>query len=168
MKTLLLTPWNEPHAILSWRDAVTMKYEETADVVSEYERIVCSPSTTWKVPAVMRLKKLPPVGKRGIKFSRQNVYLRDRYRCQYCGSREVPVKDLTYDHVLPRSKGGKTDWNNIVTCCKTCNSLKGDKTCAQAKMFPRKAPVKPKSLPLQPSIIDIERAPPEWLDYLSN
>ena len=145
-----------------------MRYEETADVVSEYDQEIRSPSVTWKMPAVMRLRRMPSVGKRGIKFSRQNVYLRDHYRCQYCGSDSVPVRELTYDHVNPRCRGGKTDWTNIVTSCKTCNSVKGDKTCEQAKMFPRVKPVKPKHLPFQPTLIDIERAPPEWLDFVSS
>jgi 5-methylcytosine-specific restriction endonuclease McrA len=167
-KVLLLNPWGQPAKIIHWHDAIKMKYEGTADVVSEYEDIdVCSPSIEWKMPAVMRLKKLPKVGKRQIKFSRQNVYIRDRYRCQYCGDDKCPVEFLSYDHVIPRSKGGKTDWTNIVTSCKSCNCRKGDKSCAEAKMFPLKKPVKPKTLPFEPNIVDIERAPKEWLDYIN-
>ncbi len=142
-----------------------LKWEDVADVVSEYETEVCSPSVRWKIPAVMRLRKLPKIGNRQIKFSRQNIYTRDHYKCQYCGQEKSP-EHLTYDHVMPRSKGGKTDWTNIVAACVTCNGKKGDKTCEQANMFPLKKPIKPKTLPFEPSIIDLERAPTEWLDYL--
>ncbi len=165
-RTLLLTPWGSPQKIIPWTDAVKMKYEETADVVSEYDIDICSPSVQWKLPAVMRLKKLPKVGKRQIKFSRQNIYIRDRYRCQYCRRNDIPVEFLTYDHVIPKCKGGKTTWENIVCACKFCNSKKGDMTCEQAQMFPLNKPIKPKTLPFEPNIIDIERAPQEWLDYL--
>lgn len=168
MKTLLLTPWGTATKILPWQDAVKMKYEETADVVSEYDIEICSPSITWKMPAVMRLRKMPPLGKRGIKFSRTNVYLRDGYRCQYCGSDSIPVKDLTYDHCIPRCQGGKTDWRNVTLSCKKCNSKKGGRTCQEANMFPINKPIKPASLPFSPTLIDIERAPEEWLPWLKS
>jgi 5-methylcytosine-specific restriction endonuclease McrA len=166
MRTLLLTPWGTPTKILTWQDAIKMKWEDTADVVSEYEEIVCSPSISWKVPAVMRLRKMPRPKRTGIKFSRQNVYIRDRYTCLYCGSDSFAIRDLTYDHVKPRCRGGKTEWTNIVTSCRWCNSRKGGMTCEQANMFPIRKPVKPTSLPFQPSIVDIERAPAEWIDWL--
>ncbi len=164
-RVLLLTPWETPHNVLTWKDAVTMKWEGTAEVLYEYEEEVCSPSITWKLPAVMRLKELPYVKHRGVKFSRQNIFIRDNYTCQYCGKGFIP-KDLTYDHVLPRTLGGKTDWNNIVSACKICNMRKGSKTCKQFGYHPLNVPVKPKSLPFEPSIIEIEKAPKEWLKYL--
>ena len=166
-KTLLLTPWGSPKDVIHWHDAVKLKWEDTADVVSEYDIEICSPSVTWKVPAVMRLRSLPSYGKRQIKFSKQNVFIRDRYTCQYCGKNNIPVDQLTYDHVTPRSRGGKTDWTNITTACKRCNARKADLTCAQADMYPINKPVKPKTLPFEPSIVDLERAPKEWLDYIN-
>lgn len=165
-KTLLLTSWGAPQKIIHWHDAVKMKYEGTADVVSEYDVDICSPSVHWKLPAVMRLKHLPKTGKRQIKFSRQNIYIRDKYRCQYCGDDKIPVEFLTYDHVIPRCKGGKTTWENITTACRKCNSKKGDQTCKESGMYPLTKPVKPKYLPFEPNIVDIEHAPKEWLDYL--
>ena len=165
-KTLLLTPWGQPHKVIHWHDAVKLKYESTADVVSEYDIEIASPSVVWKAPAVMRLKHLPKVGKRQIKFSKSNVFLRDKHKCQYCGRNDIPVEDLTYDHILPRSKGGKTEWTNITTACKKCNSRKADLTCAQADMYPMNKPVKPKYLPFEPNICDVENAPKEWHEYL--
>lgn len=165
MRTLLLSPWFVPIRVLRWQDAVKMRYEQTADVVAEYSEEIRSPSVVWKVPAVMRLRRMGKQNKRGIRFSRTNVYLRDRYSCQYCGGKFEP-RDLSYDHVVPRSAGGRTDWENIVTACRTCNVRKGSKTCDEAGMFPLNRPVKPKVLPVSGPRIARESVPEEWLPYV--
>ena len=165
-RTLLLSPWYFPLRILRWQDAVKMKYEETVDVVAEYAETVSSPSTTWYIPAVIRLKSLEGSGiKKGIKFSRSNVYQRDKYRCQYCG-RPFSFKNLTYDHVVPKSAGGQRNWTNIVAACRKCNRAKDDKTCDEAGMFPLNRPHRPETLPLSLPDIDPEDVPEEWLAYL--
>ena len=117
-RTLLLSPWYIPLKVLRWQDAVKMRYEGTADVLAEYEDEIASPSVVWKMPAVMRLRRMPMPRKRGLRFSRLNVYQRDGFRCQYCGGK-FPVASLSYDHVVPRSAGGSTTWTNIVTACKS-------------------------------------------------
>jgi 5-methylcytosine-specific restriction endonuclease McrA len=142
-----------------------MRYEGTADVVAEYDDVIASPSVTWKMPAVMRLRKMPSGQKRGVKFSRLNVYQRDRYACQYCGNR-FPVAALSYDHVVPRSAGGQTTWNNIVTSCKTCNSRKANHSCDDVGMWPLRAPTRPRSLPMSGPVIDPRSAPEEWLGFV--
>jgi 5-methylcytosine-specific restriction endonuclease McrA len=87
-RTLLLTPWYIPIQVPHWQDAIKMVYEETVDVVVEYDEDVRSPSVTWKMPAVVRLRKLKrDRTQTSVKFSRVNVYARDGYRCQYCGER---------------------------------------------------------------------------------
>jgi 5-methylcytosine-specific restriction endonuclease McrA len=164
-RTLLLSPWYIPIKVLRWQDAVKMRYEGTAEVVVEYEDEICSPSVTWKMPAVMRLRTMPRAQQRGIKFSRLNVYQRDGYRCQYCGNR-FAVALLSYDHVVPRAAGGRTDWLNIVTACRTCNTRKADKSCDDAGMFPLRDPVRPRSLPLQSPLINASNAPEEWLGFV--
>lgn len=166
-RTLLLTPWYFPIKILRWEDAVKMKYEETIDIVVEYDDEVRSPSVTWKVPAVVRLRKMPRTMKRGIKFSRGNVYQRDRHVCQYCGQRK-PASELSYDHVVPRSAGGRTVWENIVTACRGCNLVKGNLTCDEAGMWPLNVPVRPKTLPLSSPIVDPKTAPDEWSGYVTD
>ena len=97
-------------------------------------------------------------------FTRFNVFLRDRFTCQYCASRD----DLTFDHVIPRSKGGLTTWTNVVAACSACNLKKSDRLPQQAQMFPARAP-------FQPALGDLHRNgrafPPNylhesWLDYL--
>lgn len=142
-----------------------MMWQDLVDVVHEYDEEVSSPSLTWKLPSVIRLKNLPFIKKRGIKFSRQNVFIRDNFTCQYCERAFVP-HDLTYDHIKPKSQGGLTTWENICACCKKCNSKKADRSCKEARMYPANKPVKPKSLPFEPSIFEIEKAPKEWLEYL--
>jgi 5-methylcytosine-specific restriction endonuclease McrA len=164
-RTLLLSPWYVPIKVLRWQDAVKMRYEGTAEVVVEYEDEICSPSVTWKMPAVMRLRGMPKVQKRGVKFSRLNVYQRDGYRCQYCGNR-FPAAMLSYDHVVPRAAGGRTDWLNVVSACKPCNTRKADKSCDDAGMWPLTDPHRPRSLPMQSPLIDPSSAPEEWLGFV--
>ncbi|HEV8244631.1 MAG TPA: HNH endonuclease [Polyangiaceae bacterium] len=164
-KTLLLTPWYLPVKILRWQDAVKMRYEATADVVVEYDEEVRSPSVTWKVPAVMRLRKLARADKRAIKFSRVNVYQRDGYRCQYC-RRKFRACELSYDHVVPRAAGGTTCWQNIVTCCRECNTRKGSRGCDESGMWPATEPRVPRTLPVVGPMIDRETAPAEWLAWV--
>lgn len=102
------------------------------------------------VPAHIRLKmnsadriwKLPPV-------NRREVLRRDKHQCQYCGSKQK----LTLDHVIPRSKGGKHSWDNVVTACETCNGRKGDRTPREAGMILRKKPV----APLHPTVAFAEQ-----------
>jgi 5-methylcytosine-specific restriction endonuclease McrA len=164
-RTLLLSPWYIPLKVLRWQDAVKMRYEGTAEVVVEYEDEICSPSVTWKMPAVMRLRSMPKAQQRGIKFSRLNVYQRDGYRCQYCGNR-FALAMLSYDHVVPRAAGGRTGWTNIVTCCRSCNTRKADLSCDDAGMWPVREPVRPRNLPLARPLIHAQDAPQEWLAFV--
>ena len=163
-RTLVLTSWYFPHKIVSWEAAVTLVYLNKADVVVTYDDEIRSPSTAIKMPAVVRLKKKTSATKRGVKFSRMNVYLRDDFSCAYCKVK-LPVSELTYDHVIPRAQGGRTEWENIVTACYDCNSLKGNRTPDQSGMFPVHLPYKPASLPLLPPFIDPSSAPVEWRDF---
>lgn len=104
--------------------------------------------------------------KHGAKFSRINVYTRDAFTCQYCGDR-FKMRMLSYDHVVPRSAGGRTEWTNIVTACKPCNNKKGNRTCDESGMWPRSKPTQPRTLPLTGPIIDPETVPPEWRHFSS-
>ena len=163
--TLLLSPWYLPLRILRWQDAVKMRYEGTAEVVVEYDDLIASPSVVWKVPAVMRLRRMPAQRKRGIRFSRLNVYLRDGYRCQYCGGK-FAVSALSYDHVVPRSAGGTTSWTNIVTACRVCNTRKANLSCDDAGMWPLTEPRCPRALPHTSPRIDWGNVPEEWLGFV--
>ena len=163
-QTLLLTPWMMPHKIISWQTAVTMSFLGKVEVIEEYDEEIKSPTFSIRAPAVVRLKK--PLGgmKRGVKFSRINVFARDDFRCQYCGQKR-PVGELNYDHVVPRVQGGKTVWENIVTSCYDCNSRKRGRTPEQAGMKLLRAPVKPKALPMTTVIPRHGRIPEVWSPY---
>lgn len=165
-RTLLLTPWYIPIQILHWQDAIKMIYEQTVDVVVEYDEEVRSPSVTWKMPAVIRLRKLKRERKQSsVKFSRANVYARDDKRCQYCGER-FDESELSYDHVVPKRAGGRRTWTNIVTACRSCNFRKGSLSCDEAGMWPIRSPRVPSSLPITGPRLDLGTAPEEWQDYL--
>jgi 5-methylcytosine-specific restriction endonuclease McrA len=137
-----------------------MKYEETVDVVVEYEDVIRSPSVTWRVPAVVRLRRMARARGRGVRFGRRNVYLRDDHRCQYCGEKKA-ARELSFDHVVPRSAGGPTTWENIVTACRRCNATKDAQTCDEAGMWPLREPRRPASLPMAPPLFD-RPVPREW------
>ena len=113
-----------PLSLWSWQDAIKAVFLERVNIVSEYEFKVRSPSFEMKLPSVVSLKTyIKP--SRHPAFTRFNVFLRDRFQCQYCGADE----DLTFDHLLPRSRGGHTTWANVVTACAPCNLKKGNKGC---------------------------------------
>lgn len=135
-------------------------------ILSEYDRVVHSPSFEMKLPSVIALKEYIP-SSRYPAFTRFNVFLRDSFSCQYCGD-EKNTHDLTFDHVLPKSRGGRTVWENVVTACTICNLRKSNKLPHQCGMHPRLRPWRPTSMELQEN----GRAfPPNflhhsWRDYL--
>ena len=104
MQTLMLTPWMSPHKIISWQRAVVLAYLEKVEVIESWDEDLHAPNFSMKAPAVVRLKKGSVSTKQSVRFSRINVFTRDKFRCQYCGARK-PLKQLNYDHVIPRVKG---------------------------------------------------------------
>ena len=166
MKTLLLTPWYFPHKVLTTEAAIGLVFRAKVDVVVAYDEEISSPSVTWKIPAVLRLKVMLARMKSDVKFSRINVYTRDKFACQYC-AKKPPMKSLNYDHVIPRGKGGKTTWDNIVTSCVECNLKKDCRTPAEAGMRLLKRPEKPRSLPLSGVFVLPREVPELWKPYLS-
>jgi len=162
---LVLTPWLAPHQAVCWQEAITLVYLQKADVLEHYDDVVSSPSTTLQLPAVIRLKKQISRRKTDVKFSRINVYLRDGFRCQYCGLKRQ-MKGLNFDHVIPRSQGGQTVWENIATSCIKCNLRKDRHTPEQAGMRLLNKPVKPKTLPMAGTFLRPTEVPALWVPYL--
>jgi 5-methylcytosine-specific restriction endonuclease McrA len=150
---------------VSWEEAVSKIYDNKYEVIAEYAETVSSPSITMNVPAVVRSKKATPRMKKAVKFSRINVYTRDGFRCQYCGVKK-PVDELNYDHVVPRSRGGPTNFLNLTTSCYPCNTRKGNRTPAEAGMKLRSLPYFPKSLPLHTLQLRNKEIVPEWVEYI--
>lgn len=164
-RTLLLSQSYEPIKVISWRRAFTLLTLGKVEVVGEYADNIRTVSLVLKTPAVVRLLRTFKRHKRPVKFSRVNIYARDGYRCQYCGTK-APLADLTYDHVMPRSQGGKTTWQNIVTCCYACNRHKANRTPEQAGMKLLSHPVQPSWIPAVLIRISTSSVPDAWRDYL--
>ena len=164
-QVLLLNITYEPLKVINWKKAITLLLLGKVEVIEEYGREVRSVSFTIKLPSVVRLLRMVKRPKTPVKFSRQNIYSRDQYRCQYCGKR-FPSEDLTYDHVLPKSRGGRTKWDNIVTCCIHCNRSKGGRTPDEAGLRLIRQPGRPKWVPALKITIGFREVPNTWRDYL--
>lgn len=152
-----------PLSIWSWQDAIKAIFLEKVQIISQYGETIRSPNFEMQIPSVICLKEYVKQD-RNLAFTRFNLFLRDGFECVYCGSK----KDLTFDHVIPRSQGGKTTWENIVTACSKCNAKKGGRTPKEAKMELAFKPYRPNIYQLQ-SIG--RRFPPHylhetWLDWL--
>lgn len=148
-----------PLSTLNWEDTIKVVVKGHVTVVAEYERLIRSPSVTMRLPSVIAMRKYEKIKDRAS-FTRTNVFLRDRFRCQYCGEET----SLTFDHVVPRSKGGQTNWTNIVAACDACNLMKGSKQDMQPMKVPRE--------PTPAELLALKRAylpkvlHPTWVDYL--
>lgn len=168
MDTLVLSPTYEPINQISWQAAViAVLGGRPVEVLEVYEdREVRSVTFSMKIPAVIRYIAGKIGKRRGVRFSRENVYTRDKGRCQYC-SRKVSRVEATFDHVVPRAKGGKTRWENIVIACVPCNSRKANRTPEEAGVRLASAPVKPKYLPETLRLtFTKEKVPEQWKSYL--
>ena len=136
-----------PLSVWHWQDAVKAVFLDRVSVISEYDRIIHSPSFEMKLPSVIALKEYVPAARRPA-FTRFNVFLRDHFHCQYCNG-DFATNELTFDHVVPKSRGGRTSWTNVVTACGSCNLLKGNRLPQQTGMYPRQRPVQPTTYMLQ-------------------
>ena len=166
-QTLLLNASYEPLKIVHWQKAITLWCQGKVEVISVYDREIRAVSFTLKLPSVIRLLRYVRVKRRldYVPFSRANIYARDEYSCQYCGE-TFPMTELTFDHVVPVAQGGRKDWENIVTCCISCNRLKGGRTPDEAGMRLVRTPKRPVSTPAIRITIGLRHAPDSWRDYL--
>ncbi len=152
-----------PLSIWCWQDAIKAVFLDRVNIVSQYDKTVRSPSFEMRLPSVVSLKTYVKPSRHPA-FTRFNVFLRDRFTCQYCGDRD----DLTCDHVIPRSKGGHTTWEHVVAACSPCNLLKGDRLPRDVGMWPMQKPFAPT---LQDLHSNGRLFPPNylhesWMDYL--
>lgn len=170
MDTLVLSHAWEPVSRIPWQRAITLLWEEKVEVIEEYEdRYVRSVTLEFKVPSIIRFLRKIRDRKRAIKFSRHNIHVRDHGKCQYCGAK-TSLSDFTYDHVIPRAQGGKTDWTNVVVCCTPCNQRKGGRTPEQARMKLLAEPIKPKSLPdtIRLTLTLTKDIPESWRNFIAS
>ena len=120
---------------------------DRVNIVSEYDRIVRSPTFEMRLPSVISLKEYVHLDRRPA-FTRFNVFLRDHFDCQYCGL-NYPSEDLTFDHIVPRSRGGRTSWDNVVTACQQCNLAKGNRMLGESGMSLLRPVLEPSTYQLQ-------------------
>lgn len=155
-----------PLSLYSWQDAVKSVFLNRVSVIENYNQKVHSPSLTFKLPSVIALKDyITPRTKPA--FTRFNVFLRDKFMCQYC-NKSFSANELTFDHLVPRCLNGKTTWNNVVSACTSCNLRKGRKLLKFTDMLLLKNPFRPTSIQLQNNG---KNFPPNflhdsWRDYL--
>jgi len=139
-KVLVLNYDFSPVMVCSVQRAFLLVYLEKAEMLSSVkDKFLRSVSHSFGMPAVIRINRYVTIPYKGVMLTRQNIFKRDGFECQYCGS----TKDLTLDHVQPRSKNGKSTWTNLVTACKHCNSKKGDRTPEEAGLRLRQQPYRP-------------------------
>jgi 5-methylcytosine-specific restriction endonuclease McrA len=188
-QTLILNQHYRAHEVIDWKDAVTRMFSGKVEVLVQYDEVLAhidrqtlktfpdlkralrqvigtdAEELTIKVPAVAVLRRKISATKTGVKFSKINVCLRDDFSCQFCG-KKLPMSQLNYDHVVPRSRGGRTVWENIVMSCLPCNDKKRNRTPEEAGMRLLSVPVRPKVLPMNEPYIDPNRIPPEWEGFI--
>ena len=166
-QTLVLNASYEPLRVVSWQKAITLLFQGKVEVIAVYDREIRGVTIRVRLPSVLRLLRHVRMKRAfaDVPFSRTNVYARDDHRCQYCARRFSPAQ-LTFDHVTPVARGGRKDWNNIVTCCTGCNRLKGDLLPEEAGLSLLRRPRRPPSLPYLTLSLGLRRAPESWHDYL--
>lgn len=139
---LVLNQNYEPLNVCNTRRALTLVDGGKAEVLEHAEGLLRSPSRSFARPSVIRLVYLIKRPRPRVRLTRREVFIRDNYTCQYCG---VKTRDLTLDHVIPRHRGGRHSWDNLVSACRACNHKKGGKTPEEAHMRLRRQPFEPKA-----------------------
>ena len=128
---LVLNATYEPINVTAARRAIVLVLKGVATTEEENGGFLHSARLAIRVPSVIRLTGFRRIPYQTRALSRKNILMRDRYTCQFCG-RILPAHELTIDHVIPRSRGGQTDWDNVVACCQSCNTTKGDRLPEEA------------------------------------
>jgi 5-methylcytosine-specific restriction endonuclease McrA len=152
-----------PLSLWTWQDSIKASISNRVTILAEYEDVVRSPSVEIKIPSVVVLKDYIKPNSASA-FTRFNLFLRDEFKCQYCGLKG----EMTFDHIIPRSKGGKTTWENVVASCQKCNLKKGSRSLKKAGLNLKQKPKKP-----DPEYLRNQgrKFPPNylhdsWMDYL--
>jgi 5-methylcytosine-specific restriction endonuclease McrA len=167
VETLVLSASYEPIATIPWFEAFCQILKGSAKMVHEYpENPIQAGAKTYPRPSVIQQKKYVKPRKI-VRFSRENVWLRDNGKCQYC-AKQCGRLNFTYDHVIPKSQGGKTTWENVVVACTPCNQLKSGRTPKEAGMPLLSVPAIPKSLGAYRRTFKVRKNIPEsWGWYLN-
>ncbi len=160
---LVLNQNFEPLNICNLRRALALVLCGKAEIVVENHRLIHTVSRSFECPSVIRLQKMVHRPLPQVRLTRREVFRRDDYTCQYCGER---ASHLTLDHVLPRQRGGKHTWENLVTACIRCNHRKGGRPPEEAGMRLLRKPFRPKASPYYFLEGWVHRSPEEWRPFL--
>ncbi len=139
---LVLNQNYEPLNVCNVRRAIVLIFDGKAEVLESHAAMISSATRSFSMPSVIRMVYLIRRPRPRVKLTRREVFIRDRYTCQYCGRH---MHDLTIDHVVPKSRGGDHTWENLVSACKTCNHRKGGKSLREARMVLRALPAEPRA-----------------------
>lgn len=165
-QTLLLNADYLPLDVVGWQRAMVLWCQGKVEIVETHDKEVRSVTFSFKLPAVIRLFQYVKTRRKSqVQFTRANIYTRDKFVCQYC-HKQHRSEDLTFDHVMPVSRGGPRSWENIVTCCIPCNRRKGNQTPAEAGMVLKHKPVRPNYSPIFRVTMGIRKTPDSWASYL--
>ena len=161
-KALVLNMDYTPFAICSVQRAFLLTYLSKAELVkANSTNSFHTVSNTYPMPSVIKLNRYVTVPYKGVVLTRENVFKRDGFKCQYCGTK----RELTIDHLIPKAKGGTTSWNNLVTACKKCNSLKGNYSPEEAGLLLSLQPYRPSFIMYLKDLS--ENRHEEWMPYLN-
>lgn len=160
-QVLVLNQDYQPLSICSLRKAILLILLEKADLLHKHpEKKIQTVRFDYDYPTVIRLQEYIRLPRMNIVVTRKNVLKRDSFKCQYCGTRE----SLTIDHVIPKSRGGSDEWDNLITCCSTCNVKKGNRTPKEADMPLMSKPHKPNHLMYLRA--QVQHVQDDWKPYL--
>ena len=163
MMALKLDASFRPIEVIDALEALVMCIIGKAIPVETYEKKINSPTKAFDLPAVIVLKSVVKFRFTTVACNRQNIVWRDNNQCQYCAN-YFPLDKLTMDHVIPKSRGGKNTWENLVAACKKCNQKKGSRTPKESGMIPLKKPIRPKANILR--TVSKSQISDLWKDYL--
>ena len=165
-RVLVIDAAFQPTSVVTLRRAVTKLFAGRADVVV-YSKDGAVIGRGMRRPAVIQLQSIVPRWKQRVRFCRRSVFARDAFTCSYCGLGGV-TEELTLDHVLPRSQGGVTTWENVTTACVDCNQRKANRTPDRAGMRLRRRPFKPAYVMQVEVSMETRGVPEEWQGYWSD
>ena len=161
MKALLLNSTYEPISFISERRAIKLYVKDKVEVLSSWDSYIHG---DIRLPALVRLVKYVRWVPKKSRFNRMGLFKRDRFTCMYCG-KQLKAGELTIDHIIPKSQGGKLNWENCVSACFACNSKKGDRTPEEAGMVLIKSPAVPRA-DLVGDLCMIDVVHPDWGQYV--
>ena len=158
---LVLNSNYAPMMVCTAKRAICLDVLNKIDVLANYEEKVNSPSITFNLPSVIKIRDFVKFDNLSVDLSRKNILSRDEHLCQYCGNKNLP---LTIDHILPKGRGGQDSWENLITACKPCNQKKGNKTPEEANMQLKRKPKRPNRLHYFYKYVNEKQK--EWKPYL--